>query len=538
MQEKLFKQLVKVISETNGISLQNTLELAIRSEYLSQDKKIKKEFADFIKVLGKYKNSECEMEELLEHPVAKALYDFFKYFPIRYREEHTHLSGSLQPEFVYHKLEKKLEGPHGSKYEDMIREVYGDLSVPIRDVEDVRRLLIVNEDEAFERYLEKLYLTKLILTDQEAHRQAAYSLAQDMYDNYNVGSVRMKFTFSRDAKMEAENLLGKNATSAEAMLGLYQGFKDWQQEHRDFKFYLSPSFRKEGNFFNAEKFSSKQEDFMWQVNELLVILNEHPELAAHVTDVDTVGNEMELYQKRHFKIMQYGFRKLQQHGLKIRSHHGEVWHTLGKGIQAVDNAMNIWRIDTLEHGLSLGINPNYYFHSLFERILLTNRSGKPIDEFDVEGKELKDMDWSHHEYIYNKLIAGETLDDAEIYKFTKIKYFTALEVEHYQHDVLNRMIDKGVSLTSIPTSNLRLTSHIPDFKDHPFSWWEKKNLSQSIGTDNYVTLQTDFIREMLILLFSDSRGLKITKLLMIATGENRRPYLSSQLWNMRKKYVS
>ena len=57
------------------------------------------------------------------------------------------------------------------------------------------------------------------------------------------------------------------------------------------------------------------------------------------------------------------FRKLQYRGFRIRSHHGEVWKTLRKGIQAVDNAMNIWRIDTLEHGLSLGINPNFYFHS-------------------------------------------------------------------------------------------------------------------------------------------------------------------------------
>ena len=31
-------------------------------------------------------------------------------------------------------------------------------------------------------------------------------------------------------------------------------------------------------------------------------------------------------------------------------------------MQAVDNAMNIWHIDTLEHGVSLGVNPNFYFH--------------------------------------------------------------------------------------------------------------------------------------------------------------------------------
>ena len=53
-----------------------------------------------------------------------------------------------------------------------------------------------------------------------------------------------------------------------------------------------------------------------------------------------------------------------------------------------------------------------------------------------------------------------------------------------------------------------------------------------VGTDNYVTLGTDFIREMLILLYMDPLGLKITKLLMITTGETRRPYISSLLWKM------
>ena len=55
--------------------------------------------------------------------------------------------------------------------------------------------------------------------------------------------------------------------------------------------------------------------------------------------------------------MKTGLRHLQYNGFKIRSHHGEAWKTLRKGVQSVDNSMNIWRIDTLEHGLSLGINP-------------------------------------------------------------------------------------------------------------------------------------------------------------------------------------
>ena len=55
-----------------------------------------------------------------------------------------------------------------------------------------------------------------------------------------------------------------------------------------------------------------------------------------------------------------------------------------------------------------------------------------------------------------------------------------------------------------------------------------------VGTDNYVTLNTNYVREMLILLYTDSTQLKITKLLLVATGETRRPYISQLIWGMRK----
>ena len=55
-----------------------------------------------------------------------------------------------------------------------------------------------------------------------------------------------------------------------------------------------------------------------------------------------------------------------------------------------------------------------------------------------------------------------------------MKFHNAREIEHYQHDVLNRMINKKVSLVALPSSNLKLTGCFPDYKDHPFSWWEKK----------------------------------------------------------------
>ncbi|MBL7687862.1 MAG: hypothetical protein JNJ49_07485, partial [Bdellovibrionaceae bacterium] len=149
--------------------------------------------------------------------------------------------------------------------------------------------------------------------------------------------------------------------------------------------------------------------------------------------------------------------------------------------------------------------------------------------------EVSEMDWQDHStHIRDKLVAGTLLNDDEVRLFTKAKFHTAREVELYQHDVLNRMIDKGVSLVSLPSSNNKLSALFEDYKDHPFSWWEKKNVELGVGTDNYVTLNTNFIQELLILLFTDPFDLKITKLLMVATGETRRPFLSHYLWQMRK----
>ena len=298
---------------------------------------------------------------------------------------------------------------------------------------------------------------------------------------------------------------------------------------------FSPCFRKESDFFDKTRFANKRDDVMDQINVILDLIERHPFLRPHLCEVDTVGNEREFYRKKHFYDMYNGFRKLQYYGFKIRSHHGETWKNLRSGIQAVDNAMNIWHIDTLEHGLSLGINPNYYFHSLAQRVLKWNDKGEAVRENNPEYHELVDMLWNDNETVLEKLLRGETLTGKERILFTKAKFHTATEVEHYQHDVLNRMIHKNVSLMSLPSSNYKLTQYVADYKDHPFSWWEKKGVGLGVGTDNYVTLNTDFLQEMLILLFTDPAGLKITKLLMVTTGETRRPYISHLLWKMNPR---
>ncbi|MBD65525.1 MAG: hypothetical protein CME62_09980 [Halobacteriovoraceae bacterium] len=539
MNSKIIKQLTKhlteIISETNGITLKETLQLACTAEFAKDNPLVSKTFQEFKRLIAGYHESEVDIHTLLQHPVSDAFKNFFKKFPLPYCEEHIHLTGSLTADFVYPRLKELLNGPNGEIYWRKIRETYGE-NVQINDVEDVEDLLVLKEDEKFDRYLEILLLPKLILTDREAHKAAAFHMASELYHSYNVGFVRLKFTFSRATNSESETIPGIERLSEEdVVMGLYDGFMEFKNKVPAFNFCLSPCFRKEADFFDGKNFSSKKDHFDHQIEQILTILDTNPELGPYLTDVDTVGNERDLYRKGHFQDMRMGFRKLHYKGFSIRSHHGETWYSLKKGVQAVDNAMNIWHIDTLEHGLSLGINPNFYYHSLFQRCLELNEAQTPIIERSSEWYELEEMDWREHIMVREKLYRGDPLTTKEKTIFVKTKFHTAREVEHYQHDVLNRMLTKGVSLIALPSSNKRLTGSFKDYKDHPFSWWEKKGVSLGIGTDNYITLGTNYLQELLILLYTDADNLKITKLLMVATKEKRRPYLSQLLWQMRQK---
>jgi len=343
----------------------------------------------------------------------------------------------------------------------------------------------------------------------------------------------LKFTLFRETTESAEQIPGLGAlTPEDVLLGLYEGFRAFQGEVPAFRFVLSPSFRKEPGFYDASRYPSKRASFDDQVGQIVELLKKHPELRDVVTEIDTVGDERGFYRKTHFQEMRVGMRKLQAYGFRTRSHHGETWHTLRQGIQAVDNAMNIWHVDAVEHGLSMGINPNFYFHALLQRVFRANAKGEPIAA--RHQAEIGDMDWSGREEIRDKLLTGIALSDKEATLATKTKFHHAREVESYQHDVLNRMIDKRLTLVSLPSSNKKLTGELADYKDHPFSWWEKKGIRLGVGTDNDITLNTSFIREMLILLYTDPLELKITKLLIVTTGEARRDYLSHLLWTMRK----
>ncbi|MGZ3787175.1 MAG: hypothetical protein ACXVLQ_01560 [Bacteriovorax sp.] len=526
--------LIDIISETNGVTINDTLELLSFNPSIKKNQLVEKSLAEFRKLLNGFQSSDVDISTLLGHPFSLAFFEFFKEFPLSYHEEHIHLTGSLSAEFIYPRLKKLLEGPDSSLYAEKISQVYGKDALPITSVEDVDRLIRLKDGELFKTYLKILYLPKLILTSKQTHVDAAYHMASELYEKYNVGKIRLKFTLSRSTGLSDEQIPGlENLSEDDVVLGLYEGFMKFKAEKPFFNFVLSPSFRKESNFFDQSEYKTKQEHFEDQVLSILSILKKYPYLKDVLSEVDTVGDERELYRKNHFLEMKSGLRRLQYQGFRIRSHHGETWKILRLGVQAVDNALNIWHIDTLEHGLSLGINPNYYFHRLYQRLIQLNQGGIALDPKSVEYAEIMDMEW-RDDGIRDKILHGTPLADHEKIKFLKTKFHTAREIEHYQHDVLNRMINKKVSLVALPSSNLKLTNCFPDYKDHPFSWWEKKGVQLGIGTDNYITLSTNYIQELLILLYSNPTTLKIMKLLMVATKETRRPYMSHLLWEMRR----
>ena len=53
--------------------------------------------------------------------------------------------------------------------------------------------------------------------------------------------------------------------------------------------------------------------------------------------------------------------------------------------------MNIWHIDTLEHGISLGINPNYYFHRIIQDTIALNEQESALPKGSVLSNEIEDI---------------------------------------------------------------------------------------------------------------------------------------------------
>ena len=123
--DQLTNHLIHIISETNGVSLSNTLELLSFSPEIKDNIKEQKLINEFRTLLMGFQQDEVDIGTLLTHPVSHALFNFFKMFPAPFYEEHIHLTGSLTAEFIFPHLKKILNGPHKKIYEKKITDVYG-----------------------------------------------------------------------------------------------------------------------------------------------------------------------------------------------------------------------------------------------------------------------------------------------------------------------------------------------------------------------------------------------------------------------------
>ena len=92
---RLTRFLTQLISETSGLALDDTLVLAHQSPQLAQEPDLADAIRDFHALLGQFRLHQIPIETLLDHPFSHAFADFFRGFPIPYRDEHIHLTGSL-----------------------------------------------------------------------------------------------------------------------------------------------------------------------------------------------------------------------------------------------------------------------------------------------------------------------------------------------------------------------------------------------------------------------------------------------------------
>src|SRR5688572_2554467 len=143
---RLTRFFTQLISETSGLSLEDTLSLAVQSPLPDEDLAL---IRDFHTLLGRFRMNDSPIDALLDHTVSHALEGFFRAFPIPFRDEHIHLTGSLAADFIYPRLERLLEGPKRAVYEAKIAEVYGREALPIRDVRDVERLIRLGDTDRF-----------------------------------------------------------------------------------------------------------------------------------------------------------------------------------------------------------------------------------------------------------------------------------------------------------------------------------------------------------------------------------------------------
>src|SRR5688572_243543 len=109
----------------------------LTSESMQRDSASYKKVEEFKELVDLFKINKVNISVLLEHDFSKAMFEFFRNFPLKYNEEHTHLTGAVNAEFIFPRLKKLLDGPNKKIYEKKIKEVYGPKAWPIKSVDDV-----------------------------------------------------------------------------------------------------------------------------------------------------------------------------------------------------------------------------------------------------------------------------------------------------------------------------------------------------------------------------------------------------------------
>ncbi|HKR65169.1 MAG TPA: hypothetical protein VJZ00_15670, partial [Thermoanaerobaculia bacterium] len=75
---RLTRFLTQLISETSGLSLDDTLALAHQSPQLAREPELAAALDEFHTLLGRFRLHQTPIDSLLAHPVSDALADFFR----------------------------------------------------------------------------------------------------------------------------------------------------------------------------------------------------------------------------------------------------------------------------------------------------------------------------------------------------------------------------------------------------------------------------------------------------------------------------
>ena len=90
---ELDRLLIKLISESNGVSLGDTLDLATHAMIVRERPEVMQDILEFREQLHDFNRHAIDIDTVLEHNVARSLGRFFQAFPKPFQEEHIHLSG-------------------------------------------------------------------------------------------------------------------------------------------------------------------------------------------------------------------------------------------------------------------------------------------------------------------------------------------------------------------------------------------------------------------------------------------------------------